>query len=154
MVKGSWGPPLTRFWYYVKKTDDCWLWTGAKTYWGYGLFWNGQKLIPAHRYSYELAKGPIPEGLELDHLCHNRSDCKGGITCPHRACVNPEHLEAVTTRVNTKRGRSMRTHCPHGHPYEGVNLYFGPGGARRCVACRQESVKRWSEKKLKSPLPD
>jgi hypothetical protein len=147
LTKGSWGSPETRFWYYVKKTDTCWLWTGAKTYWGYGVFWNGKRLVPVHRFSYELHKGPIPEGLELDHLCHKRSDCKGGITCPHRACVNPDHLQATTTRENSRRtGRNLITHCPKGHPYSGDNLYIDPDGARRCVACRKESVARYWRK--------
>lgn len=88
-----------RFWSYVVKTPGCWLWAGALT--GkrvgpkYGHLKTGEKHVMAHRYSYELAKGAIPEGLQIDHLC-NLS-----------LCVNPDHLEPVTLQENIKR-RSLR----------------------------------------------
>lgn len=82
-----------RFWSKVDKKDqsECWEWTAAKTKGGYGRFRDGQRLVVAHRYSYELKYGPIPEGLELDHTCHNSS------------CVNPDHLEVVTHSENIRR---------------------------------------------------
>lgn len=83
----------------------------------------------AHKWAYESIVGPVPEGMELDHLCRNR------------ACVNPAHLEAVSRRVNQLRGLSIsaknarKTHCVHGHPLTGENVYEWRG-SRYCRACR------------------
>lgn len=81
-----------RFMVKVEKTDTCWNWTALTNQHGYGRFHvregDSQRMLVAHRYSYELHVGPIPAGLILDHLCHNR------------ACVNPEHLRVVTYRQN------------------------------------------------------
>ena len=82
-----------RFWAKVNKTDTCWLWTASKNWGGYGSFRVNKKKVTAHRYSYEIYKGKIPNGLQLDHLCRNR------------ACVNPEHHEPVTNRENVVRGK-------------------------------------------------
>jgi len=71
--------------------SGCWVWVAALNHKGYGLMsWQG-RTRPAHRVSYELLRGPLVEGLEIDHLCRNR------------ACVNPDHLEQVTSQVNTLR---------------------------------------------------
>lgn len=108
-------PVADRFWRLVDKSGDCWLWMGAK--WkGYGQFGVQQSpgvwpLRKAHRVAYELIVGPIPDGMQLDHLCRNPS------------CVNPDHLEPVTNRENGLRGVSIaatnakKTHCPQGHEY-------------------------------------
>jgi hypothetical protein len=135
-------PIAERFWEKVDKTGDCWLWTGSTNH-GYGQFYVKGKSSPAraHRVAYELTTGLIPEGMELDHLCHNRdASCPGGFTCPHRACVNPAHLEPVTHRVNGLRGRSVaaghaaKTHCPQGHEYTLENTRRA-NGRRQCRAC-------------------
>lgn len=109
----------------------CWLWMG----WtpggvrGYGSIERDGKRPQAHRVAYELVAGVIPEGLTLDHLCR---------TPP---CVNPAHLEPVTQRENTMRGRTIpaanarKTHCPHGHPYSPENTYRTPDGSRKCRVC-------------------
>ena len=81
-----------RFFHYVSKTGDCWLWTGGISHKGYGLFRLRGTHVAAHRYSYEKTVGEIPKGLQLDHLCRVRH------------CVNPSHLEAVTARENVIRG--------------------------------------------------
>ena len=73
--------PDERFWEKVEKTDYCWNWLGVKNDAGYGQIHISGQLVYAHRYSYELLRGPIPEGLEPDHLCRNHS------------CVRPDHLE-------------------------------------------------------------
>ncbi|MFH0981536.1 MAG: HNH endonuclease signature motif containing protein [Planctomycetota bacterium] len=89
-------PAEERFWPKVDKTDSCWLWIGAMNLQGYGNFWIGptetEGYVGAHRFAYTHFVGPVPEGMDLDHLCRNR------------ACVNPAHLEPVTRRVNLRRG--------------------------------------------------
>lgn len=100
----TWGRAL-RFWARVERSDSCWLWTGSTTKAGYGMFGAGRRgmgNLYAHRYSYEWAKGPIPAGLHIDHLCRVRN------------CVNPAHLEAVTQGENNRRARPYRrgSKCP------------------------------------------
>ena len=130
------GDPVGRFWTKVEKTDSCWLWRGALDRKGYGHFTIGHQTKSAHRYAYELLVGPIPEGLHIDHLCrvHN--------------CVNPEHLEPVTTKENTRRGLRgvLLTHCPRGHAYDERNTGWGQRG-RYCRACHRE---RYHERKKSS----
>jgi hypothetical protein len=121
-----------RFWAKVDKSGDCWQWTAALNSAGYGKFSVGSKQqLLAHRYAYELMVGPIPEGLELDHLCRVRR------------CVNPAHLEPVTTRENVMRGYARKTHCVHGHEYTPENTRLvhranRPGPFRLCLACRRQ----------------
>jgi hypothetical protein len=112
LTKGTTDPPIRettheRFWRQVAKTDECWIWTGALRN-GYGAFWVEGRTIGAHRWAYEHTVGPIPDGLTLDHTCHKRG-CTPGKSCPHRACVNPSHLEPVTTGENTRRGAQLRS---------------------------------------------
>ena len=121
-----------RFWDNVNRDEanGCWIWAGGKTGWGYGGFSADSQYVPAHRYAYELIVGPIPVGLQLDHLCRNR------------ACVNPAHMEPVTNKINSLRGVSFSahnaraTHCPQGHPYDLFNTYITPKGKRDCRKCR------------------
>jgi len=91
---------MLRFWSHVDAAGDCWVWTGSKDRAGYGRTWRSTAPFPAHRVAYELLVGPIPAGLVIDHLCRNP------------ACVNPDHLEPVTHRVNILRGHapSIRSH--------------------------------------------
>jgi hypothetical protein len=134
-----------RFWAKVNKTETCWLWTGAKFPTGYG-HWRRSEY--AHRVAYALAIGPIPAGMQIDHTCHNGTECLGGSSCPHRACVNPAHLEAVTQAVNIARGNAnlqqkMQTHCRNGHPFDQANTYHHPRGQRVCRICTRESGARY-----------
>lgn len=120
--------PVIRFWRHVspEPNSGCWLWTGASRN-GYGSFHDGIRNVAAHRYSYTLAQGEVPEGLVLDHLCRVR------------CCVNPKHLEPVTLAENTRRGvnwQKAKTHCKRGHAFTCENTRYERNGARRCRACK------------------
>ena len=133
--EGRYAPAPVRFkrkvsW--VPRTDKCWLWTGHKNNRGYGVFWDGARRIYAHRYAYELFVGPIPEGLELDHLCRTP------------ACVRPTHLEPVTHRENGLRGfspmadQARQTECIRGHSLGADgDVYVTKRGRRQCRECRR-----------------
>lgn len=117
------------FWRKVEKSTDCWLWQGRIDSDGYGRFFGGG----AHRWAYRQMVGEVPECLELDHLCRVRH------------CVNPAHLEPVTTAENQHRGmRATATHCKHGHIFDVANTYWRPTGQRACRACIRERARRYS----------
>jgi HNH endonuclease len=116
----------------------CWLWTAGRTQGGYGVSSVGGRTTSAHRITYQLLVGPIPEGMTVDHLCRVRN------------CVNPAHLEPVPHSENLRRGENRnksRTHCPQNHPYDGDNLVVITGGRRGCRACRREAEQRYVERK-------
>lgn len=125
-----------RFWRQVNPSGVCWEWTGYLTE-GYGRFRvSADQMVGAHLWAYQWLIGPVPDGLELDHRCRNR------------CCVNPDHLEPVTKRVNILRGdaasarNARKTTCPQGHPYDDTNT-----AVRRCRACRRannrEAARRY-----------
>lgn len=153
-------PLAVRFWSFVEKTDDCWRWTGAPTTFGYGKLKFKNAPLAAHRVAYELLVGPIPEGMSLDHLCHTRDlTCPGGKKCPHRLCVNPEHLEPVSGRENRMRGRSFapvnaaKTECIHGHPFDAANTYITTKGTRVCRACTSASQRAYQKRVRRKKSP-
>lgn len=106
----------------------CIIWIGDSVK-GYGRSCYKGKKIMAHRLSYEINVSKIPEGLTIDHLCKNTY------------CINPMHLEAVTMKENTMRGRSfssinaMKTKCSRGHSYDEENTYYYKDGRRDCKIC-------------------
>jgi len=128
--------PVERFLEKIEVSPNgCWVWKGQISSNGYGHFWWAGRMSTAHRFSYEFFREFIPDNLEPDHLCRNRS------------CVNPDHLELVTRSVNMKRGLlgGHRTHCKRGHPYSGDNLYVYPDGRRLCRACARITSQRGPE---------
>lgn len=141
-------PPEDRFWEKVEKTEGCWHWRSALLETGYGQFWNGKIHVRPHRFIYELLVGPIPQGLDVDHVCHNEDkSCPGGCSCPHRACVNPAHLRLATRRQNIVNGRdgrprAKRTHCVHGHELSSDNRVKNGKGGYTCAICRREVSRR------------
>lgn len=133
-----------RFWTKVAKTESCWPWSAGIHRSGYGIFSVDRKAVYAHRYSYQLHNGAIPEDLVIDHLCHGwDATCVAGSRCLHRRCVRPDHLEAVLFAENVHRGRTLaaenaaKTHCPKGHPYSKANTFITPEGWRVCRTCRR-----------------
>jgi len=141
---GTLGSAEGRFWSKVERKgpDECWPWKAAVTKeTGYGIFHPRKpETRLAHRVAYESQYGPIPEGLFIDHTCHNGQGCPPG-PCPHRKCCNPAHLEAVTNRENVNRSHNsniQKTHCPRGHEYtpENTQLQIKPNTiCRKCRAC-------------------
>ena len=138
-----------RFWSKVDvgQRDECWLWTAHTAGGGYGYYRPGGKapMVPAHRVAYELLIGPIPDGLQLDHLCRVR------------ACVNPDHLEAVTQTVNVLRGfspsaeASRKIYCVRGHDLtDPANIYSDLPSRPRTRTCRPCAITRAREQRAKA----
>jgi hypothetical protein len=130
-------PVLERILYRIAYDHGCWTWTTGTTPAGYATINVRGKTFYVHRFMYELERGPIPPGLELDHLCRNR------------ACCNPLHLEAVSRSENIVRGilpiqntARRRTRCPLGHALSGDNLYIKPKTGQRICRCCQAAKKK------------
>lgn len=121
-----------RFFSYCRQSGDCLLWTGHADRDGYGLITFRRASRKAHRVAMWLAGKPIPEGFVVNHTCRNR------------ACVNPQHLNAISTSESAKRDscslgyiNSQKTHCKRGHPYD--RFY---GGQRYCSTCEADKGRR------------
>ncbi|WP_396653538.1 HNH endonuclease signature motif containing protein [Microbacterium sp. WCS2018Hpa-9] len=142
---------IVRFWAKVdrRSDDECWEWIAGRNAAGYGQFrvaGAGVSPAHAHRVSYEILVGNIPDGLQLDHLCRNRG------------CVNPHHLEPVSGRVNTLRGvgptaiNAARTHCKRGHEFTPENTIIHPLG-RNCRKCQAITARARREARASEGVP-
>lgn len=121
--------------------SGCWVWQGRYTDQGYAVISQANREVRVHRLTYELWCGPIPDGLELDHLCRVRP------------CVNPYHLEPVSHQENMRRGHwSLRTACKNGHLFTPDNTYTYRG-YRCCRECHRQ-YERVRQKKLREGLPN
>lgn len=112
----------------------CWVWQGSASK-GYGGFNAYGQFTLTHRFAYEALVGPIPDGLEVDHLCRNS------------LCANPDHLEPVTPQENKRRAMEARrlvlsTTCGRGHLLEGANVRIDKRGVRICKACKLMRQRR------------
>lgn len=133
--------------YAIDASTGCWIWTAWRNNQGYGTIGispalsGGPKQVYAHRLSYEMHKGPIPPGLVIDHICNNP------------ACVNPEHLQAITQKANIDRSshpsvqRRLAGRCIRGHDMtDPTNVYMRPDNGRKackaCYAIRDEAARR------------
>jgi hypothetical protein len=128
----------------VEPMTGCWLWVGHVGSWGYGqVFWN-RRMRMSHCAIYEILVGPIPVGMQLDHV-----KARG---CATPSCCNPDHLEPVTPRENSRRSTSIpaeqgrRTHCARGHELGGDNAYAWRTD-RRCRECNRINSREWKERK-------
>jgi len=123
--------------YWQPDENGCWIWTGPTDTKGYGQAPAGKRGLHkrAHRFVWEQERGPIPKGLELDHLCRVK------------LCVNPDHLEPVTHRENMRRSHSWagenarKTHCKRGHEFTPENIYWNSGGTRTCRRCTRRRLE-------------
>lgn len=140
-------PIRERFWSKVEKiAGGCWLWRAARTSNGYGEFSIRHRGYLAHRLAYQMTKGPIAQGLEIDHLCRVRQ------------CVNPDHLEAVTPEENNRRApkpgapkgprpERWEAACGKGHAMVGANVVVNKQGRRKCRECKRETLRRCRARK-------
>lgn len=129
------------------REGDCWLFTGCLSSGGYGQVRVGSRTdgsartVSVHVVTYELLRGPVPEGLELDHLCRRKP------------CWRPEHLEAVTHEENMRRAEwlptslnAIKTECDHGHPFDEHNTRLYKG-SRVCRTCDRAKSARYMQRK-------
>lgn len=136
--------PMTRMLKYLRVDleTNCWHFTAQISASGYGkIFIEPGHFEPAHRLVYERVRGPVPQGHELHHRCHNKT------------CVNPWHLVTMSKADHRRLHHANPTHCRHGHEYTPENTLFTEADGRRCRACNKEKYQRRYVKKGRQPVP-
>lgn len=134
------------------QANGCWWYPAAVGDKGYAttrIGWPITKGAKIHRLSWIYYKGDIPNGMVLDHLCHDPAICKVDTKCEHRRCVNPDHLQLVPKSENSKKTSRLykyRTHCKNGHSLK-ENMVATTDSKQWCRLCDKASKKRSSEKK-------
>jgi len=122
----------------IDANTGCWTWSGPIQPNGYAMMSVGRSRRYVHRLAFETWIGPIPRGLDIDHLCRNR------------ACCNPQHLEPVARAENINRGNGPnvlarlngnKTHCANGHEFTSDNTRMRPSGGRRCRTCARDESR-------------
>lgn len=141
-------PPAFEDRFISEPNTGCWLWISTLDRHGYGVLSVKNKTVFAHRFSYQRSIGPIPDGLTLDHLCRVRS------------CVNPVHLQPISSRENVLRGEgtgarnARKTHCLVGHEFNDENKYINARGERQCRPCNaKRHYDRYHQKENISATP-
>lgn len=139
---------------YEVQDNGCWHWKGPRSKAGYGMIYQRRdgvfKGILAHRFFFEQHGGVLEGRKPLDHVCHNTDKtCTPEVECLHRRCVNPDHLQLVTTQINVLRGNGFaavnaaKTHCKEGHAFTSTNTYVDPQGRRNCITCRRANYQNY-----------
>ena len=134
----------------VVQDDGCWHWTGELNAWGYGHVTVSRKQWKAHRYAYTTQVGPIPDGLDIDHVCHNEDPTclGGGPSCLHRRCVNPAHLRPATRGDNIRAGKiyQLVDVCRAGHEVTARTLKVRKSdGTHSCRTCDVDRTREWRQ---------
>jgi len=143
MSKGSAGQPrrkklaVDRFWSKVNKTSYCWEWLAGLDKDGYGKF-NPRAgvCMGAHKFSCEIANGPVQPGFDVHHECENKR------------CVNPAHLKALPKAAHASitprpmAGTRLVSQCRQGHDFTPENTYLHPSGKRHCRTCQRERTRK------------
>lgn len=153
-IRTDWAlPSLADLLAHTDRVGECRVWRGAKNHTsGYAILLRYdtplrpqlKRTFSVHRLTYEYAKGPIPDDLEVDHLCRVR------------ACIEPAHLEAVTKHVNMRRGNApaainaRKTHCKNGHPLSLENTLPGRGRRRRCIECMAMGLETGEQRRRRA----
>lgn len=134
---------IERYWAKVTKHQDgCWSWLGCHSKAGYALFTIRRRNVLAHRFAFEQANGPIPDGLFVDHMCRNKG------------CINPAHLRAVDPRTNACENNdgvialnAAKQFCHKGHPFDEENTRYLKNGGRVCRICHRERGRRHDKRR-------
>lgn len=138
----------------VLDSESCWLWNKSTVKDGYGKMRriiNGKQLpIFVHRLSWYTQFGEIPDGMVVDHTCHNPATCAGGPTCEHRRCINPNHMRLTTMKDNISKGSSVRANvglCKNNlHEWIDENTKIWSSGKKVCLPCVKAQAKRAKER--------
>lgn len=124
----------------MARSTDCISWGGKHTAGGYAVLYAAKRMVYMHRVTYEATRGPIPEGMTIDHLCRNQG------------CLNPLHMEVVTRGENARRSNASVSHCPQGHEYteENTDVRLHRDGylCRRCRECHRTKARARSARKV------